>query len=96
MSLREILAVVARLSGRTPPTIRLPRWSVYPIAFLAEFAARFSGGEPRVTVDGVRMSAKHMYYSSQKAERELAYRWRAPDEAISDAIEWFKAHGVLE
>ena len=34
--------------------------------------------EPRVTLDGVRMSTKHMYFSSRKAQRELQYRWRDP------------------
>jgi len=46
--------------------------------------------EPRVTLDGVRMSTKHMYFSSRKAERELGYRWRDPRLAIAAAVDWFK------
>jgi dihydroflavonol-4-reductase len=56
----------------------------------AEGWARVSRREPRVTLDGVRMSTKHMYFSSRKAERELGYRWRDPRLAIAAAIEWFK------
>jgi dihydroflavonol-4-reductase len=51
-----------------------------------------SGREPRVTLDGVRMSTKHMYFSSAKAERELGYRHRDPVQAIGEAIDWFKQH----
>ena len=58
----------------------------------AEGVARFTGREPRVTLDGVRMSTKHMYFSSRKAERELNYRHRDPAEAIREAIDWFKRH----
>jgi dihydroflavonol-4-reductase len=41
------------------------------------------------------MAKKHMYFSSRKAERELGYRWRAPEEAIVDALDWFRQHGYL-
>lgn len=90
LSLKEILTIVARLSGRAAPRVRLPRWSVYPLAVGAELAARVSGGQPRVTLDELRMAAKHMYFSSAKAERELGYRSRPPEEAIADAVAWFK------
>jgi dihydroflavonol-4-reductase len=89
-TLRRILEVVAGCVGRPPPRIRLPHWLVYPIAIAAEGWASVSRREPRVTLDGVRMSTKHMYFSSRKAERDLGYRWRDPRLAIAAAIEWFK------
>ena len=46
--------------------------------------------EPRVTLDGVRMSTKHMYFSSRKAQQELQYRWRDPRLGVAAAIDWFK------
>jgi dihydroflavonol-4-reductase len=95
MSLREILAMVAKRCGRKPPSVRLPRALVYPIAAVSEGIARITRKEPRVTLDGLRMSRKHMYFSSRKAEMELGYRWRAPDEAIGDALDWFRAHGQV-
>ncbi len=95
LSLRAILELVARVTGRRPPTLRLPRWSVYPAAVVAQWAARLTGTEPRVTLDGLRMAAKHMYFSSAKAERELGYTWRPPAEAVRDAVEWFRGHGYL-
>ncbi|HEU4618395.1 MAG TPA: hopanoid-associated sugar epimerase [Gammaproteobacteria bacterium] len=95
MSLEAILRVVARCRGRRPPRLRLPRWSVYPAAFASEWLAARTGREPRVTLDGLRMSAKHMYFSSGKAERELGYRWRDPEQAIADAVDWFRRNGYL-
>jgi dihydroflavonol-4-reductase len=95
MSLRRILEVVAAKLGRRPPNVRLPHWLVYPIAAAAEGAARLTGKEPRVTLDGLRMSTKHMYFTSRKAERELGYAWRAPELAIHEAIDWFKTHDYL-
>jgi dihydroflavonol-4-reductase len=95
MTLREILEVVGAHVGRPASRVRLPHWFVYPIALLAEGGARITRREPRVTLDGVRMSRKHMYFSSAKAERELGYRWRDPALAIVEAIDWFKQHGYF-
>ncbi len=95
LSLREILSLVAERSGRKPPSVRLPHWSVYPAALAAELIARFTGSEPRVSMDGLRMSAKHMYFSSRKAERELGYSARPAEQAIDDAIGWFRAHAYV-
>jgi len=95
MTLREVLTLVAERSGRRPPTIELPRGLVYPIAYVSELAARFTGKEPRATLDGLRMSRKHMYFSSAKAERELGYRWRPAEAAIGDAMIWFREHNYI-
>jgi dihydroflavonol-4-reductase len=95
MSLEQILTMVAHEMGRPPPRIRLHRAVVYPIAWLSELAARVSGHEPRVTLDGLRMSKKHMYFTSRKAETELGYEWREPATAIVEALAWFRQHGYI-
>jgi len=95
MTLKQILEAVASVTGRAASNVRLPHWSVWPAAVGAEAIARFTGREPRVTRDGLRMSRKHMYFSSAKAERELGYTWRDPRSAIREAIDWFKDEGYL-
>jgi len=95
MSLQTILAQIARLVGRTPPRIRLPYAAVLPVAYLAEGFAKISGRSGRVTLEGVRMSRKRMFFSSGKAVSELGYRWRPPLEAFEDALRWFRERGLL-
>lgn len=96
MSLREILEMIAALVGRSPPRVRLPYGVVLPIAYVAEGFARLSGRSGRITLEGVRMSRKKMFFSSAKAVRELGYRWRAPVQACEDAIRWFRDNGMLK
>jgi dihydroflavonol-4-reductase len=96
MSLREILEVIARLEGRTPPRVRLPYGLVLPIAYVAEGFAKLTGRSGRITLEGVRMSRKKMFFSSAKAARELGYRWRPPVQAFEDAIRWFRDNGLLQ
>jgi dihydroflavonol-4-reductase len=96
MTLREILAAIARLCGRRPPRLRLPHGLVMPVAYAAEAAARLTGREPFVTVDGVRMARKRMFFSSAKAHARLGYRARPAEAALADAIAWFRAAGYLD
>jgi dihydroflavonol-4-reductase len=95
MSLAQILAEVAQAAGRRPPWLRVPFTVAYPAAVGAELVARLTGGEPFITLDGVRMARKKMYFTSAKASRELGYAPRPAGEAIADAVGWFKANGYL-
>lgn len=95
MTLREILAHIARLVGRKPPRVRLPYGAVLPIAYVAEAVSKISGRRSRVTLEGVRMSRKRMFFSSAKAVRDLGYQWRPAVDAFDDAVRWFRERGLL-
>ena len=96
MTLAEMLARIARLCGRRPPLIRLPRRLIYPLAYIAEAAARITDREPFVTRDGLRMAKVRMFFTSAKAERELGYKPRPADWAIKDAVQWFRDAGYIQ
>jgi dihydroflavonol-4-reductase len=96
MALAEILAEVAQAVGRRPPWLRVPHGVLFPVAIGAELAARVTGRDPFVTLDGVRMSRKKMYFTSEKASHELGYAPRPAREAIADAVRWFEANGYLK
>ena len=93
--LADMLADIARLAGRRPPTLKLPRRLLYPFAFAAELAARIGGGEPFATIDGLRMASHRMFFDDSKARRELGYVSRPYRDGLADAIAWFRAHGRL-
>ena len=95
MTLNEILAYISKVVGRKPPRVRLPYAAVLPIAYLAEAWTRVSGRSGRITLEGVRLARKRMFFSSAKAARELGYRWRPPAEAFDDAVRWFRERGLL-
>ena len=95
LSLAEILRRIAGIVGRRPPTLQLPIPLLWPVAAVAEVWGRATGKEPMTTFDGLRMARKKMYFSSAKAAQELGYRARPVDQALADAIEWFKAAGML-
>ena len=90
VKLGQMLGVIAQLVGRKPPTIELPRAPLFPLAYAAEFVARFTGKEPFATVDGLKMAKYRMFFSSAKAERDLSYTARPYQEALADAVAWFR------
>ncbi len=95
MALREILEMIADIVGRKPPKVRLPHAAVMPVAYVAEAVAKLTGIAPVATVEEVLMSKKLMYFSSDKARRELGYAPRPPRQALEDAVRWFKDNGYL-
>ncbi|MCP5412149.1 MAG: NAD-dependent epimerase/dehydratase family protein [Alphaproteobacteria bacterium] len=93
--LQVMLADIAALAGRKAPTIRLPRGPLFPLAWGAEAVARFTGREPMLTADALRMSRYRMFFSSAKAQRELGYTARPYRAGLEDALAWFGANGYL-
>ena len=96
VTLAEMLAAIAIHVGRKPPRVRLPRAAVFPVAYAAELTARLTGREPFATVDGLRMARYRMFFSSDKARRELGYTSRPYDLAIRDALDWFRKAGMIK
>lgn len=92
----DMLAEIARMVGRRPPRLRIPRTVAMPVAFAAEAMARLTGREPFATMDGIRMAAHRMFFTSAKAERELSFRPRPYLQALKDAIAWFREAGYLD
>jgi dihydroflavonol-4-reductase len=93
--LADMLGDIARLVGRRPPRLKLPRAPLYPIAVAAEIIATMTRREPFLTLDGLRMSRQRMFFTSAKAERELGYRARPYTEGLRDAVDWFRGEGYL-
>jgi len=95
MTLRDIFAVIAEITGRKPPRISLPHNLILPVAYIAEAMARVTGREPMVTVDGVQLAKKKMFFSTEKAETVLGYRHGPARKALEDAVAWFRARAAF-
>jgi dihydroflavonol-4-reductase len=96
LMLRDIFAIIGAQTGAKQPSLRLKPELLKPAAWVAERWAQWRGGpEPLLTLDGLRMAKKIMFFSSTRAERELGYTHRTAEHAIADAIAWFRANGYL-
>ena len=94
--LSRMLADIAGLVGRRPPSLSIPRQAVWPLAIAAETLARVTGREPFVTRDALRMARYRMFFDDTKARRELGYASRPYRDGLADAITWFRTAGYLK
>jgi dihydroflavonol-4-reductase len=93
LSRTEIFHVLEHLTGIRAPRVRMPYALIYLLALADEGAARTMGRPPRVPLTGVRMARKRMYFSAEKAVRELGLPQTPVEQALRDEVDWFIAHG---
>jgi dihydroflavonol-4-reductase len=93
LTLLEILQMIDRIRGKQTKRMNLPVKLILPAAWLMEKMAMVTKVEPRATMDSLRMARKKMFYSSDKAVRDLGYRYRPAAEALEDAMNWFRNNG---
>jgi dihydroflavonol-4-reductase len=90
LTLQQILFKLAEITGRKPPTKRIPYFVAYAAGMLSTGCAQLTGRPPHVPLDAVRMAKTKMWVSHEKARRELNFNPGPVDIALSQAIEWFR------
>jgi dihydroflavonol-4-reductase len=96
LTLKQILDILAGLTGMSAPRIRLPYYPVFVLSYLYAAAHRvLPGRQPQMTPATVRLARKHMYFDASKAVRELGFRQTPARDALGKAVTWFQEHGYV-
>jgi dihydroflavonol-4-reductase len=93
LMLREVFDILSGLTGVKAPSLRLPRWTVLPLAYANQWIANVTGHPPRIPLEGVKMAKYKMHYDCRKAIRELGIPQTPPETALEKAVRWFRSHG---
>jgi dihydroflavonol-4-reductase len=93
MTLEQILGVLARITRRPAPRFRLPHAVALAAAYVDAAMARVLRREPRIPVEGVRMSRHRMFVDASRAGRELGFHSGPVDAALERAVRWYEEHG---
>jgi dihydroflavonol-4-reductase len=96
LSVREIAAIVSRITGRRPPALSCPMTVAGACAPVVTAVSRWTGTRPLFTSVSLRALAGNRNISHAKATRELGYEPRPIDETISDTIHWFIDNGFIK
>jgi dihydroflavonol-4-reductase len=94
LTLKQVLDLLAEISGRPPVRLRIPHsvalaWSYIDVA-LAGLNPRRT---PAATPEKVRLSRRFEFFDPGKAVRELGLPQTPAPEALRKAVEWYRAHG---
>jgi dihydroflavonol-4-reductase len=96
MTLKEILQVLASITGFPEPRIRLPYYPIFLFAKLdAALANLIPRHEPLVPPESVRLARKKMFVDASKAVRELDLPQTPPRVALEKSVKWFRSYGYV-
>lgn len=86
---------MATRMGKRPPIRAAGPGMEYLAGLAGDFWTRVSGKEPDINSAGVAMSGQFHWYSSKRAEDELAYQIRDAAETLDDSAAWIRDRFVL-
>lgn len=96
LSIRDVFARLARLTGLPEPRWRVP----YSLALLAAYASEFLADvfthrAPAATVTGVKLTRRTMHFDARRSLDQLGLQPRPIDQSLADALDWFRQRGWL-
>ena len=95
MSLKEILLALEALTGLKAPRIKMPYWVAYSAGLACEWMSdAITHQSPAVPLAGVKMAKYFMYFDASKAVRELGLPQNPVEDALGQAVHWFKENPV--
>ena len=95
LTLKGVLDLLAAATGKTAPRFKTPYAVAYAFGAVDTAIARMRGVEPMAPLDAIKMAKHYMWFSSEKAKRELGYSSRPAAVALKDAADWFSANGYV-
>lgn len=93
LTLAEIFRLLEDISRIPAPRIRLPYTPILGLAYFFHALSTFTHREPLIPLDGVKMARKLMFFDPRKAVRELGLLQTPVEEALKEAVFWFRGHG---
>lgn len=95
LSNRELVERVFEALGKKPTLTKMPYRLARAAIRALESRALRTGGEPPIAAPMFEYTEKPCYYSNDKARRELGATFRPIDETLRDAVDYFRARGLL-
>jgi dihydroflavonol-4-reductase len=96
LSMRELLALLAAVTGLAQVTRRFPRTLALAAGLVSETVeGRILGRHPSVPLEAARMSTTTMTFDDSRARTELGYVSRPAREAVEDSVRWFVDNGYV-
>lgn len=97
VTLVQLFAMLADITGLRPPRWRVPFWMVTLAGYLDHMVeGKFMGREPRIPIEGIKVAKHPMYVDCAKAIGELGLPQSPVEQALVNAVNWFTEFGYLD
>ncbi len=94
LSYREFFKKLNRHAGNRQLLLQVPPFVLRVAGYLGD-ACRWMGIRTALSSTNMNILCIRNYYTGAKAEKRLHVRFRPIDHGIQEAVEWFKANGML-
>jgi dihydroflavonol-4-reductase len=94
-TLKQLLDILSRITGRPAPRLKIPHGAALALAFAENAFSRLWGREPQIPVEGVKIARHMMFVNCSKAQRELNFVASPVAAALERAVRWYKANGYV-
>jgi len=95
LTLKEVLDMLAAISGLRAPRWKFPHALAYVAAGVDAVVSAVMGREPQISLEGVRMARHKMFVDASKAVRELGFTHGPIEEALGRAVRWYETNGYV-
>jgi dihydroflavonol-4-reductase len=95
LTLKELLDMLAVISGRSAPQWKYPYALAYTAGWVDTAVSRLLGREPRIPLEAVRMARHKMFVEGSKAGRELGFAPGPVEAALERAVGWYDVNGYI-
>jgi len=94
LTLKQILDMLAEISGRPQVRFRIPHWVAQCWAYVDVTMATLNPRRiPAATPDKVRLSRRYEFFDPGRAVRELGLPQTPARVPLRKAVEWYRSHG---
>jgi dihydroflavonol-4-reductase len=91
VTFERMFALLARITGRRAPRVKLPAGAARVIGRVADRIM----SDPPLTEQVALMTSRQWYYDDARARAELGHTSRPLEETLRDAVEWFERRGMV-
>jgi dihydroflavonol-4-reductase len=95
-TLKESFEILEKVTGLPAPRMRVPYAVAFAAACVDEAISRMTHKPPKAPLAGVRMAKYKMFFSPEKAIRELGLPQTPPRLALAEAVQWFRQNGYVK
>jgi dihydroflavonol-4-reductase len=95
LTLKQVLDLLARLTGLPASKLKIPHALALGVAYAETAFARLLGREPQIPVEGVKIAQHFMFVDCTRAKRELGFQAEPVAAAFERAVRWYEKNGYV-